>query len=300
MPGNLWNENCTKRLMENGGEKNGVYNNWHSISVTGNGLYCCFRDYLEILQKDLKFMALTTTRRSVMKESQCPFLEITRVGFCKGFPIKKMIPLNHLSSGEGVCKTPNYTDCNVYKEVSHSKQEIEEIRGIKIKTDYYYHPGHTWLSLLQDNLVRVGIDDFSQKLIGKIEQLTISPVGSKIDENNVCLLVNSGPRVVRMLTPTGGVIQNINTSVTADPSLINYDPYINGWVLEMKTTDDGIRGLFYGNTARRWMASEIERLIRVFNNEVGETATDGGESITDMFLKLHEPEWQRIIRLFLG
>ncbi len=235
-----------------------------------------------------------------MKGTKCPFLEITKVGFCKGFPMKKMIPLNHLSSGEGICNTANYAECNVYRDLSHSKRDIEDIRGIKIKLDYYYHPGHTWLSLLEDNLAKIGMDDFSQKLIGKIEQLTIAPVGSSIGENNVCLLVNSGTRIVRMITPSGGIIQDINPSVTADPSIINYDPYINGWIFLMKPTDSGISGLFYGNTTRRWMMNEIERLIRVFSDEVGETATDGGESIEDMFSKLREAEWQRIARLFFG
>lgn len=235
-----------------------------------------------------------------MKENKCPFFEITKVGFCKGFPIKKMIPLDHLSQGEGVCNTPNYAECNVYKEVSHSRREIEEIRGIKIKPDYYYHPRHTWISLIENNLTKVGIDDFSQKLIGKIERITIAPVGSTILDNNVCLLINSGPRMVRMVAPAGGIIQKINHAITSDPSIINYDPYINGWIFEMKTTEDGIGGLFYGSTTRRWILSEIERLIRVFNDELGQTATDGGESVEDLFSKLHEPEWQKIIRLFLG
>jgi hypothetical protein len=52
-----------------------------------------------------------------MKERKCPFLETKTVTFCKAFP-SKMIPVDRMSSSEGLCNTCNYEECALYSEVS--------------------------------------------------------------------------------------------------------------------------------------------------------------------------------------
>ncbi len=41
------------------------------------------------------------------------------------------------------------------------------VGGFSVPDNLRYHPGHTWALSESPNLVRIGIDDFASKLIGK-------------------------------------------------------------------------------------------------------------------------------------
>ena len=80
-----------------------------------------------------------------MKETRCPFLETKTVMFCKAFP-SKMIPVDRMSSSEGLCNTCHYEECSLYSEVSGGVKGMENVRGFHLHSDYYYHPKHLWVA----------------------------------------------------------------------------------------------------------------------------------------------------------
>ena len=43
------------------------------------------------------------------------------------------------------------------------------VGGFRVPENLRYHPGHTWALNESPSLVRVGMDDFASKLIGKVE-----------------------------------------------------------------------------------------------------------------------------------
>jgi len=237
-----------------------------------------------------------------MNSERCPFYEIKTVTFCKASPFKKMIPVDKSSAVKSRCNTINFEECSVYKEISNPEREIENIRGFLLKYNYYFHPGHAWISLLADDgkESRVGIDDFSQKLIGRIDKISFPSEGSTVKENSLCFLVNSGRRSARIVAPADGVIKEINQEVLSVPRRINLDPYNLGWIFSMHLTGDGIKGLFYGSNARKWLEYDIRRLHSIFASDLENTATDGGESVEDICSMLTDAQWSRIINLFLG
>jgi len=236
-----------------------------------------------------------------MKEGKCPLLEITAVAFCKAYPVK-MIPLDKGSSTSGICHTSEFHECALYKERSKPYTGVESVRGFLLKSDYYLHPRHVWVSPSEENEngATLGIDDFCQKLIGKIDRVTIPSEGSTIKENAVCFLLHSGQRTVKMVSPVDGIIKTVNSKLASDPSVINRDPYDEGWLFTMHVHGEGLKGLFFGDSAKRWLTWEVERLQRTFSSELGLTATDGGESLSDISSKLTEAQWSRVINQFIG
>ena len=46
--------------------------------------------------------------------------------------------------------------------------------------EIYYHLGHSWAAPEGKNLVKVGVDDFAQKLVGKITAIQVPGIGSTI------------------------------------------------------------------------------------------------------------------------
>lgn len=236
-----------------------------------------------------------------MKEKRCPFLETKTVTFCKAFP-SKMIPVDRMSSSEGLCNTCNYEECALYSEVSGAGKGMESVNGFRLKSDYYYHPKHLWVapSSGEEGEARVGIDDFAARLIGKVDRASVPAVGVTVKENSVCFLLHSGQRTVRLVSPADGVIKAVNPKVAADPSVLNEDPYSEGWIFSLRLKGDAVKGLYHETVARKWYESEVERLHRVFSSDLGMTAMDGGEAHKDIGSRLNEAQWGMIVSQFLG
>ena len=235
-----------------------------------------------------------------MKETKCPFLETKTVTFCKAFP-SKMIPVDKMSSSEGLCNTCHYAECSLYSEVHGSVKGMENVRGFHLQSEYYYHPKHLWVAPNDvEGEARVGIDDFSARLIGRIDRASVPAVGVAVKENSVCFLLHSGPRTVRLVSPVNGVITSVNPKVAADPAILNDDPYTGGWLFSLRLEGDAVKGLYHETVARKWYESEVERLQRVFSSDLGMMATDGGEALTDISSRLSDAQWGKIVSQFLG
>ncbi len=236
-----------------------------------------------------------------MKERKCPFLETKTVTFCKAFPVK-MIPLDKMSSLDCLCETTSFQECSLYNEISHAAEGKENLRGFSLKSDYYYHPKHLWVSPSPENAgeARVGIDDFAARLIGKIDRASIPGADMPVKENSVCFLLHSGRRTVRLASPADGVIRTVNPRLADNPSVLNEDPYLEGWIFSMQIKGDALNGLYHGTVAGKWFESEIERLQRTFSSDLGMTATDGGEALTDISSRFNDAQWGKIVSQFLG
>jgi glycine cleavage system H lipoate-binding protein len=237
-----------------------------------------------------------------MKEGQCPFLEVTTVTFCKAFPMRKMIPVDKNSLRKGMCNGSGFRKCMIYKDRGVRVEEVDRIRGFAQRPDYYLHPRHVWVAPSEEDrsLLRVGLDDFAQKLIGKIDRISLPAEGSIIKENSICMIVHSGARTVRMVAPIDGVVGSPNPKVVAEPALVNRSPYADGWILSLTSTGEGIKRLLHGGAARSWFEWEVEKLQRMVSPGVGATAADGGESLADIGSRLNETQWVALTGMFFG
>ena len=51
----------------------------------------------------------------------------------------------------------------------------------------YLHRGHTWALIEGDDRVRVGLDDFSQKLLGPAEWVKLPEIGKTYYQDHLCM-----------------------------------------------------------------------------------------------------------------
>jgi len=237
-----------------------------------------------------------------MKVDRCPFLESKTVTYCKAYPVKKMIPVDASSREPGLCNSHSFQECAAYREMESRDAEVETIRGFRLNSGCYYHPRHLWVAPSAEGSgeVRIGVDDFAQKVLGPVNRVSLPPEGSHVQENSVVFLLHSGKKTVRMVAPGDGIVRTVNPKVEADPGIVNRDPYHEGWILSLHLVGEWIDRLYHGSVARKWLEWEVERLRRVFTLDLGLTATDGGESLPDISGRLNDAQWSRIVTLFLG
>ena len=79
-----------------------------------------------------------------------------------------------------------------------------------IPKGYFFGKGHTWIELLSGNLARIGLDDFSQKIIGRIDDIAFAPGGKEIAKGDKLFTVQQGEKSLSFCAPISGKIISFN------------------------------------------------------------------------------------------
>lgn len=100
-----------------------------------------------------------------------------------------------------------------------------------------YTADHEWVER-RGALVRVGITDYAQDALGDVVFVQLPPVGSVVQAGAALGEVESTKSVSDVFTPLSGVVATVNTRLDTEPQLLNSDPYGEGWLCEIESTDD--------------------------------------------------------------
>ena len=99
-----------------------------------------------------------------------------------------------------------------------------------------YTKEHEWVRLEGDVAV-VGITDFAQGELGDIVFVEVETVDEELVADEVFGTVEAVKTVSDLFMPLGGEVIAFNEAVEDDPSLVNEDPYGDGWLIKIKLTD---------------------------------------------------------------
>lgn len=167
--------------------------------------------------------------------------------------------------------------------------------------DLYYHQGHSWVRPENDDVVRVGIDDFAQKLLGRPGSVCLPPVGSRVvqGEKGWKLQVDTEP--IDVLSPVHGEVVAVNEDVLHSPELINQDPYEKGWLLKVRVSklETNLKNLLSGRLARAWMEETVNTLRERYAGDLGIVLQDGGVPVVGIARNLSADKWPEIAMEFL-
>jgi glycine cleavage system H protein len=96
---------------------------------------------------------------------------------------------------------------------------------------------HEWVKLEGDTAT-IGISDYAQSSLGDIVYVELPRVGATLQQFAAIGVVESVKAVSDIYTPLGGEVLEINPAIDADPSLVNRDPFGEGWFYKLKLADD--------------------------------------------------------------
>lgn len=182
-----------------------------------------------------------------------------------------------------------------------------DVQGCEVAGNLFYHPGHTWARIEEDGVVRVGVDEFCQRMLGTAYSLALPSVNQQVRRGDRAWRVTHQSGVTALGSPVSGRVLNVNSNLLLRPALINRDPYGEGWTMMIEPADlkTCLKRLMYGEKVRQWLAGEIDKLQlllnRIFNDEhqaIIPTMTDGG-LLTRVFLHgLSVKQTRRVISSF--
>jgi glycine cleavage system H protein len=112
------------------------------------------------------------------------------------------------------------------------------VRGCNIPEDrYYWVEKHVWARLEEDGTVIIGITDVAQNMAKGIVNATPKDAGRTVQKGKSAGTLESGKWVGPVASPITGEIAAVNDTMKGKPSLINSDPYGEGWFVRVKPTD---------------------------------------------------------------
>jgi len=167
--------------------------------------------------------------------------------------------------------------------------------GFELAEDFYYHEGHTWARPEYGGRVRVGLDDFAQKLIGKLGRVELPNIGQEVKQGEVGFQVRRNGEVAKVLSPMDGIV-----ALRDQPDLTNESCYEKGWLFTVEPTKlrKNLKSLYYGQEARNFINEEREKLFNLANDDL-QVAADGGGSVEDIFKEIEGKNWAKFVKTFL-
>lgn len=123
------------------------------------------------------------------------------------------------------------------------------VKGCNLPDDLLYDvENQIWFKELGDGTVRLGMTAVATAMAGKLVSFTPKGVGKEVKAGKSCATVESGKWVGPAKTAAAGEVVAVNEAVVATPSLVNDDPYGNGWLIVLKPAEwDAVKpGLVLG------------------------------------------------------
>jgi glycine cleavage system H protein len=108
---------------------------------------------------------------------------------------------------------------------------------LNIPEDLQYTKSHEWVRIEGDTAT-VGITDHAQDELGDVVFVELPEEGDTFDADESFGTVESVKAVSDLYTPVGGEVVEVNSALEDAPENINEDPYGEGWIVKLRTTDE--------------------------------------------------------------
>lgn len=176
----------------------------------------------------------------------------------------------------------------------------------RLPAGLFYHSGHTWAHLTPAGDAEIGIDDFAQGIIGKIDRIDLPRPGERLRQGEKAFTVEQGKKKIDFVSPIDGIVSSVNDDLNADTGRLKKDPYRSSWLLSAMPTNipQNLRKLRIAGDAAAWLERELMvflefiTLHRATPQEVGVTMQDGGYCIEGVMESIDGELLQLLVRKF--
>ncbi|QCB28847.1 glycine cleavage system protein GcvH [Corynebacterium endometrii] len=112
-----------------------------------------------------------------------------------------------------------------------------------LPADFSYTEDHEWINSTPDavvgSTVRIGITSVAADRLGEVVFAELPAVGDTVTAGETCGEVESTKSVSDLYSPVTGTVTAINEGVEDDYSVINSDPFGDGWLFEVEVEEAG-------------------------------------------------------------
>jgi glycine cleavage system H lipoate-binding protein len=149
-------------------------------------------------------------------------------------------------------------------------------------------------------LVRVGLDELAQRLLGRVESVRFPAQGMRVEVGQPLFTVQVGPAAVPIPAPVTGIVEASQIPQSGPGTRPE------AWMVAIRPERLGeeIRPLRVAEEAGRWLATEFGRLSEVLHglrlSPVAATMPDGGEPVDGLLGVLDDGGREVLVHEFFG
>lgn len=108
---------------------------------------------------------------------------------------------------------------------------------MNIPENLKYTKEHEWVKI-QDGEAIIGVTDYAQHELGDIIYLDVTlSIGNDVKQGDSLGSIEAVKTVSEVYSPLSGTLMDINTDINDNPSILNQDPYGEGWILKITPSD---------------------------------------------------------------
>ncbi len=107
---------------------------------------------------------------------------------------------------------------------------------MNVPDDLKYSEDHEWVRA-EGGLVRFGITDYAQDALGDVVFVQVPTVGSVVTRGASISEVESTKSVSDIYAPVSGTVVEVNDELADAPQRVNEDPYGEGWIAVIESSD---------------------------------------------------------------
>jgi glycine cleavage system H lipoate-binding protein len=183
-----------------------------------------------------------------------------------------------------------------------TEETLPEAQPASIVLERYYHPGHSWALVSSSGEVTVGVDDFTQKVVGGLSKVQLPVLGSQVKQGEVYATLERGGKSLPQIAPLSGTIVGVNNKLASSPRVVNSSPLEKGWIVRLAPAHLTVelRNLFKGVIADRWQEAVNNQLVRWFASPLHPVLQDGGQIVDNVSDLMDDAEWQRFVQEFFS
>ena len=89
----------------------------------------------------------------------------------------------------------------------------------------------------EEGVFAVGITDYAQGELGDVVFVELPTVGESFGSAETFGTIEAVKAVSDLYSPVAGEVVEVNRALDDDPSLVNSDPYGEGWMIRLRVSD---------------------------------------------------------------
>ncbi len=173
-------------------------------------------------------------------------------------------------------------------------EEKVNVGEFSIPGGVFISEGHCWAGIAQDGTVKIGIDDFAKKLIGKIDVIEFPNLGMHISQGQPLFSIRQGKKSIQFNSPVSGQVAKVNNDLNDNIESLDYSTYEKNWicVVDADKLDTELTTLKIGKNAVNYYQDEIDRYTKQIKERISKgDQKENVELYWGQLENLEEKDW---------
>ncbi len=120
------------------------------------------------------------------------------------------------------------------QEVPPPGQSVQDSPATGLREGYLYGRSHCWIKPLGERLLRIGLEPGLSAALLALKAVVLPSPGEQFCKGQSCLWIVLEGGTFAIEAPCGGIVCDRNTRLGAQPHLLRFRPFDEGWLFDLE------------------------------------------------------------------